>query len=176
MRRRELMLTCPQTGPRAVSAEHNSLLDGTLPGDVDDFPSEFRFANARSVRRRKITRCISNDQLQFPHPDSVTASQSRRKRKARMLASLRKDRLIRTSPRRSVRRRTTMACESAEIAESSQNPSNTFLPASNNEGSAPPSSHIPPPSAGHRRKLALIVADDNKAAIARRNSSHDSTS
>ncbi|XP_039805627.1 uncharacterized protein LOC120669815 isoform X2 [Panicum virgatum] len=144
MRRRELMLTCPQTGPRAVSAEHNSLLDGTLP--------------------------------EFPHPDSVTASQSRRKRKARMLASLRKDRLIRTSPRRSVRRRTTMACESAEIAESSQNPSNTFLPASNNEGSAPPSSHIPPPSAGHRRKLALIVADDNKAAIARRNSSHDSTS
>ena len=99
MRRRELMLTCPQTGwstharyiifrlpvafglgklfllvddpvrftylvgPRAVSAEHNSLLDGTLPGDVDDFPSEFRFANARSVHRRKITRCISNDQL-----------------------------------------------------------------------------------------------------------------
>ena len=74
-----------------------------------------------------------------------------------------------------------MACESAEIAESSQNPSNTFLPASNNEGeyllwlykcilillyilcaytflrssysgSAPPSSHISPPSAGHRRK------------------------
>jgi hypothetical protein len=48
---------------------------------VCDFPTSFHLPSRRSIRRRLLTQSAG-----FPHPDPVTAAQSRRKRKLAMAA------------------------------------------------------------------------------------------
>ncbi|XP_062202028.1 uncharacterized protein LOC133904555 [Phragmites australis] len=127
------MLACPQAEVGAAT-EVNVFPDGISPNDVDDFPTNLRFAHARSIRWR----------MDVQSSDSSAIAESCRKRRAHVLGSLERAKEYRAKP----------ICLSKMLIQSSYwnvtKPSRDTVACNHDEDSTPLSCAISPPSGGYR--------------------------